>query len=138
MSLSARTPGARPRLLAVLVTLLALAILLPWLSPTQWRGEGVLAVMAVRDGRPFGQLERAGYLILGMVADNILPTPTSRDLNLLGLLGGVLAALAVARFRSALARGGAPIDRLLEPLAAALALLSVGPLLARMPSAELP
>lgn len=136
MSLSARTPGAKPRLLAVLVTLLAVVILVPWLSSTQWRGQGVAAVMAVRDGRPFGQPERAGYLILGMAADTILPTPTSRDLNLLGVLGGVLATLAVARFRSVLARGGAPIDRLLEPLAAALALLSVGPLLARMPSAD--
>lgn len=134
--MSTRTPGVRPRLLAVLVTLLAGLVLAPWWSATQWRAAGVNAVAAVRDGRPFAEPGRAGYLILGMGADAILPGGTSRDLNLLGLAAGILATLAVARFRSARARGGAPVDRLLEPLAAALALLALGPVLVRMPSAD--
>ncbi len=129
-------PGARPRLLAVLVTILAAVVLLPWLSGVQWRGQGVQVVRAVTEGRPFSSPERAGYIILGMAADTIMPSAASRDLNLLGLAAGILATLAVARCRSALARGGAPIDRLLEPVAAALALLACGPFLLRAPSAD--
>lgn len=134
--MSAHTSGVRPRLLALLVAILALAVLLPWLGGGQWNGEAVRAVRAVRDGRPFSQPDRAGYLILGMAADALLPSSTSRDLNLLGLAAAVLAALAVARLRSVLARGGAPIDRWLEPLAAAMALLAAGPFLARGVAAD--
>ncbi len=136
MLLSTRTPGVRPWVLATLVTVLAAAVLAPWLSPVQWRGAGVDAVRAVRDGRPFTQPERAGYLILGMAADAVLPTESSRDLNVLGFACGILGTLAVARCRSALARGGVPLDRHLEPLTSALALLACGPLLTRVPSAD--
>jgi hypothetical protein len=133
---SPHTFGVRPRLLPFLIAILALAILLPWLGGGQWHGEAVRAVQAVRDGRPFSQPDRAGYLILGMAADALLPSSTSRDLNLLGFAAAVLAALAVARLRGILARGGAEIDRWLEPLAAAFALLAAGPFLARAVAAD--
>jgi hypothetical protein len=133
---SARTPGVRPRLLAVLVSLIALAVLGPWLSDLEWRGEAGSTVGAVLEGRPFSQPERAGYLILGIAADALLPSSTTRALNILGLVTGVLAALAVGRLRSALTRGGTPLDRLLEPLVTATALVASGPFLVRAVSAD--
>ncbi|HWN82364.1 MAG TPA: hypothetical protein VNM87_09740 [Candidatus Udaeobacter sp.] len=130
------TAGARPRLLAMIVSILALAALVPWLSEVQWRGEGVALVQAVRQGRPFAIPDRAGYLILGMAADTLFPGRTSLDLNMLGGLTAVLGILAMARFRSVLARGGVPLDRLTEPVATALALLSAGPWVLRAMSAD--
>jgi hypothetical protein len=130
------TSGARPRLLAAIVGLLALMALAPWLTELQWRGEGVAAVRAVRSGRPFAIPDRAGYLVVGMAAESLLPGRTSFNLNCLGFAAGVLGTLAIARFRSVLARGGAPIDRLIEPIATAVALLASGPWVLRVLSAD--
>jgi hypothetical protein len=130
------TEGARPRLLAAIIGLLALIALAPWLHQVQWRGEGVEVVEAVRSGRPFAIPDRAGYVVLGMAAESLLPGRTSFNLNCLGLAAGVLGTLAIARFRSVLARGGTPLDRLLEPVATALALLAAGPWVVRSLSAD--
>src|SRR5688572_19173707 len=136
------TPGAevtsrspRPRTMAILVVLLAVTALLPWVRSLQWRGEGVVNVALVRGGRPFAEPSHAGYLILGMAAESLLPSRTSADLNHASFVFTVLAVLAVARLRSVLARGGAPVDRMLEPLATALALVAAGPWVVRALSA---
>ena len=130
------SPTPRPRVMAVIVVLLAVAALLPWVQGLQWRGEGVVNVALVRGGRPFAELSHAGYRILGMAVESLLPGRTSADLNHLGLVLAVLATFAVARLRSVLARGGAPVDRMLEPAAAAAALLAAGPWVVRALSAD--
>jgi hypothetical protein len=126
----------RPRVVAIAVVVLAVAALLPWVGSLQWRGEGVVNVALVRGGRPFAEPSHAGYLILGMAAESLLPGRTSADLNHFSLILAVLATLAVARLRSVLARGGVPLDRMLEPMAAAFALLSAGPWVVRALSAD--
>jgi hypothetical protein len=122
--------------MAILVVLLAVVALLPWVRSLQWRGEGVVNVGLVRGGRPFAEPSHAGYLILGMAAESLLPSRTSADLNHASFVLTVLAVLAVARLRSVLARGGAPVDRMLEPLATALALVAAGPWVVRALSAD--
>jgi hypothetical protein len=122
--------------LAAIVGVLALAALVPWLSGLEWRGEAVAVVQAVRQGRPFAIPDRVGFLMLGMAADALFPGRTALDVNCLGCLTAVLGILAIARFRSVLARGGVPLDRLLEPVATALALLSAGPWVLRAMSAD--
>jgi hypothetical protein len=111
-----------PRLLPLLILVIALVLYLPWLSEHEWQGSAVSTIEQVADARPLLDDGRTLYTVLAIAVDTLLPGSTTLALNLLSLIGTVLAAIAVARLRVRLH----PASSIIEPLVAACAFMVTG------------